>query len=180
MSNSYSGRAFKHYQSMSYANHNRPSTGAYTITISALDYPQDLLKMPGLSSIITEEWQHLPERFAGVTLDAFMLLPDHLHCIIWNNEQIENAKSMGNIIGAFKSLVVVTWIKHLKATGEIYPGKIWQGRFYDHSIRNEKDLHDQQGYMQNNPQEAKIKDAQRAAKHVCKYASCGHIPFPPQ
>jgi putative transposase len=165
---------------MRLANYDYRSTGAYAITICATDRHQELLKVPTLNSIIIEEWQRLPQRFVSVTLDILVIMPDHLHGIIWNNGKAENVKSIIDIIGDYKSLVIRTWLKHLKVTGENYPGKIWQKRFYDHIIRNEKDLHAQRTYMLNNPLKAKIKNEQKAEKHVCEYDSCGHIPFPPQ
>lgn len=180
MSSIYSRRAFKPYKSMRLANYDYSSTGAYAITICALDRNQNLLKVPALHSIIIEEWQRLPQRFASITLDVFVLMPDHLHCIIWNNEQTKNVKSVIDIIGEYKSLVISAWIKHLKATEENYPGKIWQKRFYDHVIRNPKDLQAQRIYMLNNPLKAKNKNKQITENHVCQYDSCGHIPFPPQ
>jgi REP-associated tyrosine transposase len=53
--------------------------------------------------------------------------------------------SLGAIIGQFKSNAT----KRIRKSG--YPKFSWQPRFYDHIIRNEKDLFRIRRYIQNNP-----------------------------
>ena len=50
--------------------------------------------------------------------------------------------TLGNIIGAFKSLSTNAW-SH---------GKFWQRNYYEHIIRNEQDLNKISQYIINNPQ----------------------------
>ena len=48
--------------------------------------------------------------------------------------------SLGSIVGQFKSIV----------TKRAQQNNVWQRNFYDHIIRNEKDLYNIQGYILNN------------------------------
>jgi REP element-mobilizing transposase RayT len=58
------------------------SPGAYFVTICTHER-RLLFEDPLLATILEEEWQHLPQRFATVGLDAFVVMPNHLHFVIW-------------------------------------------------------------------------------------------------
>ena len=57
------------------------SAGAYFVTICA-DYKQPLFEDSRLSTILHEEWDALPNRFSGVVLDEFVVMPNHIHFIV--------------------------------------------------------------------------------------------------
>src|SRR5258708_27938426 len=60
---------------------------------------QMCLSSPG--EIIRSLWRSLPERHPGVSLDEFLIMPNHGHAIV---ELAEHEASLPSIIGAFKSL----------------------------------------------------------------------------
>lgn len=47
----------------------------------------------------------------------------------------------------FKSIVA----KHLKALGDTPGGQVWQRNYYEHIIRNERELDAVRRYIQDNP-----------------------------
>jgi len=49
----------------------------------------------------------------------------------------KQAKSLtvGQVVGAYKSLVAVAWLNHIKENDLNRSGKIWQQGFNDHIIR---------------------------------------------
>jgi hypothetical protein len=53
--------------------------------------------------------------------------------------------TLGNVVGSFKSAVT----KSLRKSG--HKSFQWQPRFYDHIIRNEKDLYRIRKYIDENP-----------------------------
>ena len=159
-------------------NYDYQTAGAYAITICAHDRHNRLLALPIVESILKEQWDHLPQHFAYVIPDLLVIMPDHLHCIIWHHGAGENTKSVINVIGGYKSLCAVAWRRHLKAISAEYSGHFWQKNFYDHIIRNEKDLDAQRTYMLNNPLAAALKQGKTEIEGACVYNSCGHIPFP--
>ena len=62
--------------------------------------------------------------------------------------------ALGNIIGAYKSLVANASLEHYKMTCESpdeYMGKIWQRNFYEHIIRNEEAYEKISDYIISNP-----------------------------
>ena len=56
--------------------------GAYYVTICT-HQRQLLFEDPELASCLAEEWHALPVRFPSVALDEFILMPNHIHFIIW-------------------------------------------------------------------------------------------------
>ena len=60
--------------------------------------------------------------------------------------------TIGNIIGAFKSLTTIEYIKMVKNKVVLpFDGKLWQRGFHDHIIRNQKDFDRIREYIINNP-----------------------------
>ena len=81
-------------------------------------------------------------------------MPNHVHGIIIINKTVETRHAsslqhktitLSDIIGSFKSAVT----KKIRENG--YNNFSWQPRFYDRIIRNEKELHNIQKYVEQNP-----------------------------
>ncbi len=97
------------------------SASAYFVTIRA-EQREPVFEIPELRKILVETWKALPDRFTGVKLDEFVVMPDHIHFIIWLDGLVENAPTLGSVVGAYKSITTVTWYQHLKAVGTTWPG----------------------------------------------------------
>jgi len=89
-------------------------------------------------------------------IDAIVILPDHLHMIITPKDPQEYSKIISHIKRSFVYGLDET-LKN-KAKEEIsdrqYKRKlsgIWQKRFYEHTIRHEKDMSLHMEYIMNNP-----------------------------
>jgi putative transposase len=163
---------------MHLVNYDYQTAGAYAMTICAHVRHDRLFSMPIVESILKEEWNRLTQHFANITPDLLVIMPDHLHCIIWHHGRGENTKSIIKVIGGYKSLCTVAWRRHLDVTKEYASRYLWQRNFYDHIIRNEKDLEAQRIYMLNNPIASALKQGKMNVERACEYNSCGHIPFP--
>jgi putative transposase len=143
--------------------HDYTWTGAYFVTIRAAQY-EPVLDIPKLRSIVVEAWQALPARFPGVALDEFIVMPDHLHFILWLDGTRENAPHLGDVVGAYKSLTIVAWYRHLKSLGQTWPGFLWQRDYFEHVIRDPTELEQKRLYIRTNPIRQKQKDANRREK----------------
>src|SRR5438874_5187802 len=64
------------------------------------------------------------------------LFRSHMHFIIWLNGLAKNAPTLGSIIGAYKSLVTVEWIRYHKMHKRDYPGNFWLRGYFE--IRSEE------------------------------------------
>jgi putative transposase len=61
------------------------------------------------------------------------------------------ARTVGDIVGAYKSLVAKGCLEVYKSKNEIM-GKFWQRNYYEHIIRNESAYFRIEEYIINNPQ----------------------------
>ena len=99
--------------------------------------------------IIEDELLLLPLRFHDLTIDNYVIMPNHIHAILTINAPLAAGASprptLMDIIGIFKSLCT----RRCKAAGVI--DKLWQTSFYDHIIRNEHDYKAIWQYIDNNP-----------------------------
>jgi len=60
-------------------------------------------------------------------------------------------KPIGDIIGAFKSLSSIEWLRIIKAENINARGKFWQRNYYEHIIRDVDELNRIREYIVNNP-----------------------------
>lgn len=116
-----------------------------------------------IGRIVAEEWQKTPTIRPYVSLDEWVIMPSHLHGILIIDDSCVGAPRrgaptterdvshwrsgcLGAIIGRFKE----TCTKRIRAMG--YDDFAWQRNFYDHVIRNEKDLERIRVYIHENPE----------------------------
>jgi putative transposase len=78
-------------------------------------------------------------------------MPDHIHFILQLNPTPQNAPTLPSVVGAYKSLVAVAWLRHIETNNLIeYPGKIWQSNFYERIVCK-SELEEKRRYIRNNP-----------------------------
>jgi REP element-mobilizing transposase RayT len=124
-------------------------------------YPFELTPIGG---IVDRNWQALPERFPMVSLDEYVIMPNHLHGILLINEQDQSGHcvavkrvgarptpTLGAVVGAFKSMSIHDVLAYIEENGLDMIGKIWQRNYYERIIRNERDLDNIRTYIRNNP-----------------------------
>jgi len=127
------------------------SAGAYFITICA--YQRMLLfENEEIQKIINDEWFDLSNRFGNIKLDEYIIMPNHFHCIIMLIDSDKHIQaSLCNIVQAFKSLTTHKYIKSEIINRIDFPARLWHRNYYDHIIRNDKELASIREYIRNNP-----------------------------
>ena len=75
-------------------------------------------------------------------------MPDHIHFVVMIPEDSET--SLSQIVGAYKSMASREWLEVCKSRGWTM-GKLWQRNFYEHVIRNDRDLDEIRRYIAGNP-----------------------------
>ena len=58
------------------------SPGAYFVTICAHG-KECIFDLPELSDAVEEAWRQIPLHFPNVTTDEFIVMPNHIHGILW-------------------------------------------------------------------------------------------------
>jgi REP element-mobilizing transposase RayT len=128
------------------------------------------MKLNKIGRMINQCWQKLPEKFTNVSLDEYIIMPNHLHGIVVINDvgaplvgarsiraginpaPTKNDETLGEIIGAFKSLTTNQYIRQVKNNHwPSFNKRLWQRGFYEHIIRNEEELAKIQEYIGLNP-----------------------------
>jgi putative transposase len=96
--------------------------------------------------IAAREWQRIPVPYPRVELDAWIVMPDHVHGILVLKPASEAATPpLGTILGTFKSKST----KGIRALG--HSAFAWQDRFHDHILENLDELEQIRTYIRQNP-----------------------------
>ncbi len=139
-----------HRSSMRLPTYNYSSKGAYFVTICLRD-KHPYLEDPQQRLLLQEIWDSLPQRFPEVILDEFIIMPDHVHFILWLEPQGRNRPTLVDILRVYKSLTARAANNYLRSKGYIVGSQFWQRSFYDRVIRNEAELEQKRTYIRNNP-----------------------------
>jgi putative transposase len=142
---------------------NYASSGYYFVTICSKDrrklfgtIANNRTTLSEIGEIIRQAWLYIPTSSPYVTLDEFVIMPDHIHGIILidNPDESREIKEKAFEVRK-KSLSVV--IRTLKAATTAKARKIlsvetiWHPRFHDRIIRNDAELQRIRKYIQDNP-----------------------------
>ncbi len=172
-------------------------------------------------------WQNIPKRFPNIILYEFILMPNHLHGIIWIKDSgqesletdpmlddetklegvatlvvaqreasgtrpdatrpestrpdptgadpktsdstkpdLKTKPTIGDIVGAYKSLSTNYYIKGVKEKGwPRFKKRFWQANYYERIIRNENTLQNIRKYIQHNPMKWALDHESQNASH---------------
>ncbi len=151
-------------RSIRLAGYDYSTAGVYFVTICASRRAMLFGEIRGarfvpnaIGAVVEKTWCELPNRFPSVALDAFVLMPNHLHGLIVlykkKRAEINSAPttekpsvSLARLVQSFKSL---TRMQARKQLGRANP--LWQRDYYEHVVRNENALTAIQRYIHENP-----------------------------
>ena len=157
---------------------NYANSGYYSVTICVKNrecllgcIENDSVILSDIGEIAKKSWIDIPHHYPFVVLDEYVIMPNHIHgiVIIDKNEKtivetlhatslrdIPNSAlfsrispkygSLSSVIRSFKS--AVTKLVNNKFPEHFF---LWQTRFYDSIIRNDKELLNIRNYIINNP-----------------------------
>ncbi|MGH2643852.1 MAG: transposase [Chitinophagaceae bacterium] len=161
--------------------------GAYFITICAKNRQcifgniMDGVMILNYGGHVAQQcWSEIPLHYSNVSLDAFVVMPDHIHGIIVINERhpveannhspLPNkfrspSKTVGSMVRGFK-IGVTKWFRQ---QGNIY--YVWQPNYYEHIIRDENGFNNIRDYIIRNPSHWKNKENNKQSfiKKLNKY-----------
>jgi REP element-mobilizing transposase RayT len=162
-----------HRRSSRLQNWDYRSAAAYFITICT-HLRVRTFDNPSWAAAATDAWLAIPVHSSRVVLDAWVLMPNHLHGILvltdddgqaitdapfdlsqvafgtaMNPTGLINAPSgsLGAIIGSYKSVVT----RRINQLRQLPGGRIWQRGYYERVIRNSDELDRIRAYVHDNP-----------------------------
>ena len=173
-----------HRRSIRLKGYDYGSPGAYFVTICTQRH-ECVLDDPVVSGIIEDVWNALPKWFPTIELDEFVVMPNHVHFIVWINrpvgaipavapdkavgagstggsyeaawtipepQKVNETPTLGDVVGAFKSLVFKVYLEWVRDNDPTRRAKFWQRNYYEHIVRNERELQAIRQYIRNNPE----------------------------
>ncbi len=152
---------------MRHIDHDYTAPGAYFVTICAHDRQmlfgqivEGVMVLSPLGVLVQECLPHVSKNPAVVRLDIFVVMPNHVHILLWilaqpedqsMNTQRQFAKpivgSLSTIIGTYKAEVS----RRARRAGLAPAGPFWQRNFWDRIVRNQRELNNIRNYIQTNP-----------------------------
>ncbi|MBN1619666.1 transposase [candidate division WOR-3 bacterium] len=109
--------------------------------------------------IVQDEWIKSPGIRREIELDEFIIMPNHLHGIIFIENPVGangrsplhrtnmGSKTLSSFMAGFKSTVTkqINQIRNMPGTS------VWQRNYWEHIIRDEQSLNNIKNYIINNP-----------------------------
>jgi REP element-mobilizing transposase RayT len=125
---------------------------------------------------IQNVWDEIPQFYNGINIDAFQIMPNHIHGIIHivgtvgtvgagpcacpNNVQPSGQPqgvapmtlTLFDVVGRFKSITTKKYIDGVNQNNwQRFDGKLWQRNYWEHIIRNENEYLRISQYIIDNP-----------------------------
>jgi REP element-mobilizing transposase RayT len=162
-----------HRRSIRLRDYDYRQSGAYYVTVCADErrclfgeIVNDEMQLNPAGEIVESVWEQIPQHFPNTELDAFVIMPNHVHgilLIIGDERGISVGAtdsvapttrfvappkgSLGVIISQFKSVATKQIRKALNRPDEI----IWQRNYYERIVRNARELEAFRDYIRDNP-----------------------------
>ena len=160
--------------------------GAYFITICTQnrecmfgEIVDGKMALNHAGNMIQTVWDEIPFHYAGIEIDEFIVMPNHIHGIITivvvgatprgcpgvgqENGQAQGPAptggtgntgtlSLGDMVHRFKTMTTKRYADGVKQSGwQSFPGKLWQRNYWEHIVRNEMELNRIREYIHTNP-----------------------------
>lgn len=161
-----------HRRSIRLRGYDYAQAGAYFVTICSDErrclfgrVADEEMRLSAVGRIVEEEWLRTGALRTNVDLDAYVVMPNHMHGIVLIVDDAADdagtarraptserfgqpvAGSLGTIVRAFKS-AVTRRANQVRGT----PGAtVWQSSFYEHVVRNDRQLDHFRRYVAANP-----------------------------
>ncbi|HLD27558.1 MAG TPA: transposase [Patescibacteria group bacterium] len=163
-----------HRRSIRLSGYDYSQPGYYFITICTKnrenlfgEIKRNKMVLSAFGHLVKRHWQQIPRVRRNVALDAFIIMPNHIHGIIVIKQYhvgaihelprqrelplYQRAKRrqmlLFKIIGQFK----MNSVKQINLYRNSPKTSVWQRNYYEHIIRNERALNRIREYIRNNP-----------------------------
>jgi putative transposase len=116
-----------------------------------------------LSQILLDELGFYSAKL-GFALIGYVIMPDHVHLLLWWDSEEKPELGISNIVGRIKTMTSkrakrylfyggVEYVDRLADVGQPIqrPFRLWQPGFYDFNIFSEEKLLEKLNYIHNNP-----------------------------
>jgi REP element-mobilizing transposase RayT len=162
-----------HRRSVRLEGYDYAQAGVYFLTVCTFgraclfgDVVEDAMRLSALGRIAEEEWLKTPGMRPEVELDAYVVMPNHLHAVVLitadgvstrhRGESADGApraprqreaRSLGSLVAGYKAVVTGRARRELGWDS----GSVWQRSYFEHIIRTDRALDEIRVYIEANP-----------------------------
>jgi REP element-mobilizing transposase RayT len=176
-----------HRRSIRLRGYDYSQLGAYFVTICVQDREclfgevvEEEMRLNDAGRMVQDVWNDLPRYYPGVALDAFVVMPNHIHGIIilvgagpcacpdagqpivgagpracpdaGQPQGVARTLGLPDVVHRFKTMTTKRYTDGVKRFGWLpFRGRLWQRNYYEHIIRNEESLYRIREYILTNP-----------------------------
>ena len=108
------------------------------------------IRLNKYGQIVQQAWFDLPKHYPHAILDAFCIMPNHVHGIILLDDSARGRIKrypLTEIVRAFKSFSA----RRINLARKMHGTPVWQRNYYEHILRNEMDHQAIHAYILSNP-----------------------------
>jgi putative transposase len=133
--------------------------GMYFVTISVWNreslfgqITNGKMDLSSSGELVQAVWDDLPNHHGGLELDAFIIMPNHVHAILalvgaGLRPALSDAPTIPKIIGAFKTFSA----RRINQARGVVGVPVWQRNYFERVIRSDRELLDTRAYILENP-----------------------------
>ena len=134
------------------ANYKRVFENGYSYYLTIVTHQRNPILIENIT-LLRESFRMSKSKYR-YKIDEIVVLPDHLHMIITPDQASDYPHIVRTIKQYFSKCCDPKYYAHLEQsksrTKEGYR-PVWQKKYYEHTIRDEKDFQEKVRYMYNNP-----------------------------
>jgi REP element-mobilizing transposase RayT len=142
-------------KSLRLPNYDYSQAGAYFVTICTADkislfgdIVEGEMQLNELGKIVREELLQTGKMRPNVDLDSFVIMPNHLHMILFFHETEDGNKSnLGSVIRGIKA----TTNRRVNEARHTTKAAVWQRNYFERVVRNDDELAKIRQYIESNP-----------------------------
>lgn len=119
------------------------------------------MQLNEIGKIVVQCWSRIPQHFSSAELDVCVVMPNHIHGVILlgtrgaslpprsqpNRRGEVSLPTLGQVVAYFKFQST----KYINQHHDMLGTRVWQRNYYDHVIRDERDLQRIRQYVTDNP-----------------------------
>jgi REP element-mobilizing transposase RayT len=99
---------------------------------------------------VADVWANLPRHYPHVSLDAFVVMPNHVHgIVVLGQARTPDAKRspLSEVVRGFKTYTA----RRVNGIRGIAGSQVWQRNYYERIVRNEQEMQSVRRYIAENP-----------------------------
>jgi REP-associated tyrosine transposase len=166
--------AIHHRRSIRLANYDYSSPGLYFVTLCTQEKAALFGEIASAQMVLSDAgrmveswWKRLPGKFAGLLLEEFVVMPNHMHALLGLTHLPDAGRPgrpmaplrrvqpppVSRVVQWFKTMTTNAYFRGVRQAGwSAVRGRLWQRDYYEHIVRTARAAQRVALYILENPQ----------------------------